>query len=136
MPEDTGPRRIIIGVTLLIVVLLAFALARNLGDRGVYYLRVAEVLEGEEAAGQPTRVAGLINEESIDYREEEELLSFTVRDPGGENHLPVEYSGEMPEAITEQEQVVLEGSMEEEAFQAARLMFQCPSQYEEELENE
>ncbi len=134
MSADTGPRRIMMGISIFIVVLLAFVLVRNIQDESVYYLTVEEAKERGWNENEDVRVAGLIQSETISIDEENEQLSFQVADPDRENFLTVEYDGDKPDGLKEQEQVVVEGEYQQDKFRADLLMFQCPSQYQEELE--
>ncbi len=136
MAVDSGPRRILMGISLLILVLLGFAVAQNYESEPVYYITVSEALQREEASEDITRVAGFVNAESITWISAEERLEFEIFDPGRENSLPVIYSGDKPENIDQQEEVVVEGYIQNGTFQAQRILFQCPSEYREELDEQ
>ncbi len=137
MAGDTGPRRIIIGITLIILVGLAFMISRTYNEGGAYYQTVNEVRQSQTDTDQDqVRVAGWVVEDSLDYEEDGSELSFRLEDPGGDEQLPVIYSGTRPDEIYEQPQVVIEGIYDGDKFQADTIMFQCPSRYEEELEEE
>ncbi len=133
MSKDTGPRRILMGISLLILVVLAYALAQNYGGEPVYYITVSEALERDQTSNDITRVAGFVNSESIDWQPAEEQLEFEIFDPGRDQALPVHYSGDRPQELDAQEEVVVEGYIQQGEFQADRIMFQCPSEYREEL---
>ncbi|SDM35287.1 cytochrome c maturation protein CcmE [Halarsenatibacter silvermanii] len=135
MAGDSGPRRIIIGTTLIILVGLAFMISRTYDEGGAYYQTVNEVRQSQTGQDQ-VRVAGWVVEDSLDYDEDGSELFFRLEDPGGDEQLPVNYSGTKPDEIYEQPQVVIEGTYDGDKFQADTIMFQCPSQYEEELEEE
>lgn len=136
MSKDSGPRRILMGVSLIVLVLFGYVLAQNYEGEPVYYITVSEALQREEAAEEITRVAGFLNPESISWMAAEEQLEFEIFDPGRENSLPVIYSGDKPENIEQQEEVVVEGYIQNGLFQAERILFQCPSEYREELDEQ
>ncbi len=129
-----APRNLII-FTLVIVILIAGGLLINsFGESSPYYYTVGEVLAGDFKVERNFRVAGLLNFNSVER--EGDKLHFQVMDTARENSLPVIYQGDIPEEFGEQPELIVEGSYQQDHFQAEKILLQCPSRYQEKLKEE
>src|SRR3954471_22680759 len=87
------PPRLLIGGGLLLVA-IAYLVIVSLQTSAVYYLTVGELLErGAGAAGQTFRLAGAVEDGSI--QRDRQHLSFTLTD--GTAAIPVQHTGTVPD---------------------------------------
>jgi cytochrome c-type biogenesis protein CcmE len=117
------------------VVLAAFAYLFLSGMEAsqVYYLTVSEFNQraAELEPGEPYRVSGRVQPGSIDLADNGLDLQFTVYDPERDDSLlAVTYHGVVPDSFMENSEVVVEGALGSDTFEAHELLAKCPSKYE------
>lgn len=120
--------------TLVIVGILSFLIYDNFQQSAAYYIHVKELLEESPASDKYLRVSGLLLPETIAWNGEEEVLTFEIQDTTSAERLPVKYHKIKPENLEENEGLLLEGYYQGDHLQVEKIMFQCPSKYEEEIE--
>ncbi|MGB9301898.1 MAG: cytochrome c maturation protein CcmE [Anaerolineae bacterium] len=119
------------GLLIAAVVLLLFG--TSLRSSTVYYLTVEELISQEPPVdGQRVRVAGLVDNESVDWEPGSSTLRFNLIE--GDGTLPVVYEGHVPDAFAQADSAVVEGELSPDGvFVADSLVVQCPSKYEARL---
>jgi cytochrome c-type biogenesis protein CcmE len=97
-----------------------------------YYLTVDELYaQGKQAVGQETTVSGDIVADTVDWRPEKSLLTFTIKDPHSGRRLPVVFHGAKPDDFANDWPVIVTGRLEANGqFRAEKLLIKCPSKYE------
>ena len=131
-------KKLKIGIGVLVLVLglsyLVFSGVRNFSS---YSLTVSEVFaQSEGLYGERLRVSGEIIGESVDWNAEEISLNFKLKDEGGTDDIQVKYNGVKPDNFQDGITAIVEGEYTEaEYLRADKLMMQCPSRYEAELED-
>ncbi len=119
---------------------VGFLIIKGISDTGVYYRTVAEVLAEPKLPQQRSvRVSGNVLPGSIDYDQQNLLLSFRVRDMEQEDKtMQVRYQGVRPDAFKEEAEVILEGRFDRtgQTFVAQTLLAKCPSKYESEVQQQ
>ena len=93
-----------------------------------YYLSVTEFLEAEDRATDGFRVNGKVAEGSIERQTTGQDVSFVMID--GTSSLQVSYHGIIPDTFVDGADVVVEGQLQGDTFQADLLLAKCPSKYE------
>jgi len=123
-----------------IVLAMGYLMYTGVSDTGVYYRTVSEVLDQASIFdGQSLRISGEVVDGTIQYDQENLLLTFAVRDTENDRvTMRASYHGVMPDAFKEDVEVILEGSYSQydNLFSATILLAKCPSKYEAEANSE
>jgi cytochrome c-type biogenesis protein CcmE len=88
--------------------------------------------EARKAQGL-VQVNGLLADKQYVLRQDEQFLSFRLKDSKGEV-LPVEYRGVVPGNFDQATSIVAIGRYSEGRFAAQQLLVKCPSKYQAEAE--
>jgi cytochrome c-type biogenesis protein CcmE len=123
-------RKIALSITILV---LAFSTLVGLSLRGsmVYYLTVSEFIAHPPSGLEGHfRVNGRVARGSIVKEPGTLGARFLVTD--GKKTLPVVFRKELPDTFVDNAEVVVEGRMDGETFEARTLFAKCPSKYESE----
>jgi cytochrome c-type biogenesis protein CcmE len=124
---------------LAILIALGYLMYSGISDTGVYYRTVSEVLDQASIFdGQSLRISGEVVDGTIQYDQENLVLSFSVRDTENDRvTMRASYQGVMPDAFKEDVEVILEGSYSQydNLFNATILLAKCPSKYVAEAED-
>ncbi len=100
-------------------------------DGWVYYLQVDEFVKDSSYHDQRVRVHGLVSTENFQPNPGLLLAHFDLL--GETQLLRINYSGVVPDLFQADQDVVVEGRLDEnEVFQADILMTKCASKYESE----
>jgi len=125
----------IILITLVIVGALSFLLINSFQESAAYYTTVEELLKEEPSPDTYLRLAGILNPESIKWNEENNSLLFSLEEPGYDIHVNCQYNNIKPDNFADNDSLLLEGYYRNNVFLAEKIMYQCPSRYEEELKS-
>jgi cytochrome c-type biogenesis protein CcmE len=79
------------------------------------------------------QVNGVLADKSYVMKQEEQYLSFRLRDTRGEV-LPIEYRGVIPGNFDQATSIVAIGRYQDGKFEAEQLLVKCPSKYQAEAE--
>jgi Cytochrome c-type biogenesis protein CcmE len=111
------------------VVYLVYA---NTQSNAVYYMTVSELHHCTSCATQSVRVAGVIQQGSIQHNDQQRSISFVIGDGSDtKNMLAVTYSGVVPDIFRPGVQVVVEGHYTGHGpFEAQTLLAKCPSKFQ------
>jgi cytochrome c-type biogenesis protein CcmE len=120
----------VIVAALVVLAVIAYLVYTGFQSTSVYYLTVSELKA--RGASQPftaqVRVAGVVQENSVQRSTSDATLRFTMADDGGS--LPVVYKGMVPDIFGPGIQVVVEGRYTSDGvFQASTLLAKCPSKF-------
>ena len=120
-------RNIVAAIVLLTVaVAVMYSMVGRMGENTVYYYTVSEV------RSQPIegliRMSGHVKAGTIEREPERMFVTFEVTDTT--SSIPVAYTGPIPDIFAEGIEVVVEGTIVDEVFQASTLLAKCPSKYE------
>jgi len=88
--------------------------------------------EARQSSGL-VQVNGVLADKEYVMRQEEQYLSFRLRDGRGEV-LPVEYRGVIPGNFDQATSIVAIGRYHDGKFEAEQLLVKCPSKYQAEAE--
>ena len=88
--------------------------------------------EARRSAGL-VQVNGVLADKEYVMKEQEQYLSFRLRDAKGEV-LPVEYRGVIPGNFDQATSIVAIGRYQDGTFAAEQLLVKCPSKYQAEAE--
>lgn len=91
-----------------------------------YYITPGELAE---KGNDRSRVAGKIIYNSIEWKQNEQALYFTIKAEGERDKLPVVYKGYAPENLVSESEVIVEGSMNGKLFWADTILVRCPENY-------
>ncbi len=101
----------------------------NTQASAVYYMTVPELHHCSSCATQAVRVAGIVQPGSVQHKDQQQTISFTISDSG--QALPVSYKGVVPDIFRPGIQVVVEGRYSGQGtFQAQTLLAKCPSKFQ------
>jgi len=122
-----------------ILIAMGYLMYSGISDTGVYYRTVSEVLDQASIFdGQSLRISGEVVDGTVQYDQENLVLSFSVRDTENDRvTMRASYQGVMPDAFKEDVEVILEGSYSQydNLFSATILLAKCPSKYEAEADD-
>ena len=126
--------RVIIAA-LVVVGAIGFLIYTGFQSTSVYYLTVSELkARGPSPLGltfSDVRVAGVVEDGSVQRSASDSTVRFVVKDDGGT--LPVVYKGMVPDIFGPGIQVVVEGRYVDGTFQANNLLAKCPSKFTAEV---
>lgn len=102
----------------------------SLGDNLQYYKFVDEVMaQPEEWRGKPLRVHGYVVPGSIGRKADSREYRFDVQRNG--KVVRAYFTGTPPDSFKDEAEIVLTGTLNDEAFMAEHMEAKCPSKYEE-----
>ena len=120
-------RRYLIG-GLLVLVALGALLYTGFRQGSVYYYTIEELKTQSALADRQIRVAGNVEEGSVEWEAGSLRLTFTLID--GNETLPVSYNGVVADTFQEGREVVVSGKYENDGvFLADSILTKCPSKY-------
>ncbi len=108
------------------IALVALMIVVLRGSSMNYWVTPEELASGSQAEGQ-MRVAGAVVADSIntDYGR----LDFSIKAEGERAKLRVSYDGYVPRGFYNLSEVIVEGSLSGDTFQAQRILVRCPDNY-------
>ena len=128
-------KKLILGSAVIGIVILYLAYTSFAGSV-TYYKSIEDVLaEGDSAYGQYIHVAGNVANGTSTWVPETRTLTFTMAD--NNYTMDVKYVGDKPGTFQEDVDVEVAGIYtKDKVFIADKLLFKCPSKYEEGLEDQ
>ena len=119
--------RLLLGF-IAVAVAIGLLVVRSAKDEMVYYITVSELLAKQSGADlDGLRVTGTVVPGTI----ESEPLNLRFHMTDGEQAIPIEYHGIIPDTFGDKGEVVVEGRyLSSGTFEADFLMAKCPSKYE------
>jgi cytochrome c-type biogenesis protein CcmE len=114
---------------LVLVAVAALIGIRSFNKTVTPYISFAEA---RRASGL-VQVNGVLADKQYVLKQEEQYLSFRLRDETGEV-LPVEYRGVIPGNFDQATSIVAIGRYQDGRFAAEQLLVKCPSKYQAEAE--
>ena len=103
-------QRLVLVIIAAVAVVAAVLLAMwGLKDRAAYFYTPTEVAAGKAAIGQPIRLGGMVEEDSIERLPDGVTIRFRVGD--GPASVPVVFRGIVPDLFREGSGAVAEGRM-------------------------
>ena len=119
--------------TVVIVSILTFLIINNYSQSSAYYMKVSELLEETPESDRYLRISGALLPETITWNSETENLEFTIRDPETDDLLDIKFNDEEPDNLKNNDLILVEGYYQDNSLKAEQILFQCPSQYEEQV---
>lgn len=98
----------------------------------VQYLSIEKLMENQTR--DKIKLGGIVEAGSIEINQSDLLESKFILEQGGAR-LPVRYYGTRPDLFKDGAEVIVEGRMEDNIFQAENLQTKCASRYEGDLRN-
>lgn len=129
-----GAKLAIIGI--IVVIAVFYLISTGFKQSGVYYLEVHELIKDpSKYNAKGIRVSGDVVNGTVVKDVKNKHLEFVMTDGTGEK-MNVIYNGIIPDAFTEDVQVIVEGKYNKDTntFIATTLLTKCPSKYEAEVE--
>lgn len=122
-------RNRLIGVTAIILVIVAAVFFGSGAGTGAYSKTVAEVKKDTTLAGKRIRVSGTVVAGSWDKKTNP--MTFTIRDEGKTSgpELTVVYTGDAPNTFGNDTVAIVTGVMEGTTLKADDMITKCPSKY-------
>jgi cytochrome c-type biogenesis protein CcmE len=125
----------VVVAALVVVVAIGYLIYTGFQSTSVYYLTVSELKAKAATTDQSglgdVRVAGIVQDGSVQRTAGDPTVKFVVTDAGGS--MPVVYKGLVPDIFGPGIQVVVEGKYTNGVFQAATLLAKCPSKFTSEV---
>jgi len=123
-----SPRRLLLILTLLGAVLVAFFAVQSLAPSAVYYLTPTEARDRHIAPHQLVRLGGLVLPGTLHYDPASRLLTFGIGD--GTTNVAVVGNGAPPALLREDAGAVVEGEFAEDGtFRAATVIAKHDERY-------
>lgn len=120
---------------IVVIAAMGYLIYTGFQSTSVYYLTVSELkANGMSSPGHPygdVRVAGIVQDGSVQRTPGDPTVRFTMADAGGS--IPVVYKGLVPDIFGPNIQVVVEGKYTDGVFQAGTLLAKCPSKFTSEV---
>src|SRR5207302_371393 len=113
-----------------VLAVIGYLIYTGFQSTSIYYLTVGELKARGAGAvvGSQVRVAGVVQDGSVQRSSTDATVRFTIVDQGGT--LPVVYKGMIPDIFGPGIQVVVEGRYPSDGvFQASTLLAKCPSKF-------
>ena len=125
--------KFVVGIA-IIVATVGFLVYTAVDETKMYMVTVAEYLSARDAySGMTLRIAGRVQEQSMNWDAATSDLTFTLDDIQGEGSVEVHYAGLLPDMFSEGRDVIVEGPHTSAArFEASSVLTSCPSKYEPE----
>ena len=122
-------RNRLIGVTAIILVVVAAVFFGSGAGTGAYSKTVAQVRSEKGKAGERIRVSGSVVAGSWDKKTNP--MTFTIRDEGKSSgpELKVIYTGDAPNTFGNDTVAIVTGVMSGDALKADDMITKCPSKY-------
>jgi cytochrome c-type biogenesis protein CcmE len=128
-----GTKLVVIGI--IVVVAVFYLISTGFKQSGVYYLEVHELIsDPSKYDAKGIRVSGDVVDGTVIKDVKNQHLEFVMTDKTGQQ-MSVVYNGIIPDAFTEDVQVIVEGKYNRDTntFNAKTLLAKCPSKYEAEV---
>lgn len=111
---------------------LAYLCVAGFSETGVYFLNVAEAKATTPDKLRQARIFGIVAPAGLEKNLDSVAFRLLDKDDDG-LHIPVIYSGLIPDTFKAGAEVIVEGGMNEGGdFIAKILMTKCPSKYQKE----
>lgn len=124
-------------ITMLVVVgAIAWLATSSFEESMIYYRTVQEALnERAEFEKTPVRINGLLVPDSIKQKTGTDQFKFQLQK--NDAVLEVEFSGILPDTMSEGKELVVEGTLipGRNALLASEILTKCPSKYEKEAQS-
>lgn len=121
---------------------ISYMVYSGISQNSVYFLNVSEALAMESNDIGSARLFGMVSQDNLQYSEDGLSVNFELIDAEviknvavnvqGRNYIPVYFKGTVPDTFDIGAEVIIEGVMSDNGFQAKTLMTKCPSKYEKE----
>ncbi|MCH5277002.1 MAG: cytochrome c maturation protein CcmE [Desulfovibrionaceae bacterium] len=118
---------------LLLTGAVGFMVWSGLSSNSVYFLNVSEALAMPPQELQAARLFGTVAEDGMARPGNGLGVRFRLQDAEKPGLVVwVEYTGVVPDTFKPGAEVIVEGGMGQDSFQAKNLMTKCPSKYQKE----
>jgi len=123
--------KVVIGITIIVGAFVLFFLSGGLKGGKVFYMTPEEFVTSKYNNGERVRLTGRVQIGSAKISTNKPEVNFILEDEKAK--IAVHYLGNVPESFAEGIDVVAEGKMGENVFEAKDLIVKCPSKYESKL---
>lgn len=121
---------------------IVYMVYSGISQNSVYFLNVSEALAMESKEIGSARLFGMVSKDNLQYTDDGMTVNFELIDAEviknvsanvqGRDFIPVSFKGSLPDTFDIGAEVIVEGIMSDNGFQAKTLMTKCPSKYEKE----
>jgi cytochrome c-type biogenesis protein CcmE len=126
-------KAVYVAAALLLLAGLGFLLASGLSENSVYFLNVSEALAMPAGKLSSARLFGTVDADGLTGGPGSLAASFKLQDKDDTSKtIWVDYKGAVPDTFKPGVEVIVEGGMKSDRFQATTLMTKCPSKYQKE----
>lgn len=123
--------KLVIGLTVTVGAVVLFFLSGGIKGGNVFYMTPEEFINSKYNNGERVRLIGRVQPGSVKVSNDKLELHFVLEDE--KVKIAVRYLGDVPESFAEGLDVVADGKMGKNAFEAKDLIVKCPSKYESKL---
>ena len=115
----------------LIALAIVYLIITGIQSTAAYFLTIDELYaKGESIENRTVRVAGKVDEQTVDFNNRDLILAFDVTSETGER-MHVVFNGPKPDQMRQGADAILEGTYDGQTFTAQTLLLKCPSRYDE-----
>lgn len=114
-------------IAIAIIAVAVGVIISTLADSSTF----VDFAKAEQSKGKTFQVVGVLNKEKemvYNPQKNANLFSFYMLDKNGKE-CKVHYKGAKPQDFERSEQIVLTGKMQDEYFEAEKILMKCPSKY-------
>ncbi|MEX0874778.1 MAG: cytochrome c maturation protein CcmE [Actinomycetota bacterium] len=116
----------IAGISMIVAGISALAVWAIASPNAIaYYKTPSELAAGQSTPGQNLRVGGRVAEGTLER--DGTIVRFVVSD--GHNQVPVQYTGDVPDTLKDETDVIAEGSLRGGTLHATRVLAKCSSKF-------
>ena len=115
----------------VIALAIVYLIITGIQSTAAYFLTIDELYaKGVALENRTVRVAGAVDEETIDFNNRDLIINFDVTSETGQR-MHVVFNGPKPDQMRHGADAIIEGQYDGEVFVADTLLLKCPSRYEE-----
>lgn len=117
----------------VIALAIVYLIITGIQSTAAYFLTIDELYaKGATFENRTVRVAGKVDEQSVDFNNRDLILAFDVTSET-DQRLHVIFNGPKPDQMRHGAEAILEGTYDGETFRAQSLLLKCPSRYDEDV---
>lgn len=113
---------------LAIAAAVTYLIIANTSASAEFYMTIRQLRACGDCGTRTVRVAGIVAPSSVVRDDKTQVIHFSITDSG--DTMAVVYSGVVPDIFRPGIQVVVEGHLVSDVFQAQNLLAKCPSKFQ------
>ena len=113
---------------IIVIFLTCFAIIKSFEENLVFFYTTSQILNGDAPSDRPIRLGGMVQNGSIEKKENSLEINFKVIDEK-QNIIKVNYTGVVPDLFKEGKGVVAQGKIENGVFKSTEILAKHDENY-------